>query len=303
MHRAASIALAVGLSACAGGPKQEEHPWAEQALCAMERAWDAPVGTDTLLTLVVRGWDPRTRMATSPAIDCEGRHIAWNGPGLACADNTLAQTALPPRALGEEDVIVSQLGPDRQLIWVVTNRYASGDAFGPVALVERTRRALLVRAQGVLRAFPTKARMRLEKLGKHQLLVAEGERCGSSAGAPCDRTARLLLLKGERFEPLIFVDEKGTCVLPGLVWLQREESDRLESGWRRRHELASTLTFLADGVAVQEQVVIRDVDPKSPTSPGRLFRRAEGDYAARLQADGRFVTTGMPLWGAMRGRP
>ncbi len=302
MRFAASIVLAALLAGCAAGPQQQEHPWAENALCAMERPWDAAVGTDVLLTLVVRGWDPRTRMATSPAIDCEGRHITWSGPGLACADNNLAQTVLPPRALGEEDVVVSQLGPERQLVWVITNRYASGDAYGPVALVERSRRALLVRAQGVLRAFPTKARMRLERVGKDQLLVAEGERCGA-AGSTCDRTVRILALRGERFLPVTFADDKGGCVLPGLVFLLREESDRLESGWRRRYELSSTLTFGAEGIAVQEQVVIRDIDPKNPTAPGRLFRRAEGDYTARLQPDGRFLTTGTPLWGAMRGRP
>jgi len=302
MRLAASILPVALLAGCASGPKQQEHQWAEDALCAMERPWDSVVGADVLLTLVVRGWDPRTRMATSPAIDCEGRQIAWAGPGLACADNNLAQTILPPRPLGEEEVVVSQLGPDRQLVWVITNRYASGDAYGPVALVERTRRALLVRAQGVLRAFPGKARMRLEKLGSEQLLVAEGERCGA-AGAVCDRTVRLLLLRGERFLPATFADDKGTCVLPGLVFLLREESDRLESGWRRRYELSSTLTFGADALSVQEQVVIRDIDPKNPTAPGRLFRRAEGDYSARLLPDGRFLTTGTPLWGAMRGRP
>jgi len=241
-------------------------------------------------------------MATSPAIDCEGRQVTWAGPGLACADNNLAQTVLPPRPLGEEDLVVSQLGPDRQLVWVITNRYASGDAYGPVALVERTRRALLVRAQGVLRAFPGKARMRLERVGKEQLLLAEGERCGV-AGAPCDRTVRILVLRGERFQQAAFADDKGACVLPGLVFLLREESDRLESGWRRRYELSSTLTFGAEGIAVQEQVVIRDIDPRNPTAPGRLFRRAEGDYAARLLPDGRFLTTGTPLWAAMRGGP
>jgi len=299
--RFAAFLLAALALACAAGPRQEEHPWAENALCAMERPWDAPVGTDVLLSLVVRGWDPRTRMATSPAIDCEGRQVAWTGLGLACADNNLSQTVLPPRALGEEDVVVSQLGPDRQLVWIITNRYASGDAYGPVALVERTRRALLVRAQGVLRAFPAKSRMRLEKVGADQLLVAEGERCGA-ADATCDRTVRLLLLKGERFQPVSFSDEKGACVLPGLVFLLREESDRLDSGWRRRYELSSTLTFGPRSIAVQEQVVIRDIDPKNPTAPGRLFRRAEGDYSATLLPDGRFLTTGTPLWGAMRSR-
>ncbi len=301
MRLAATIAAAGLLAACAPGPKQEEHKWAEEALCAMERPWDAPVSTEVLLSLVVRGWDPRTRMATSPAIDCEGRQIAWVGPGLACADNNLAQTLLPPRPLGAEDVVVSQLGPERQLVWVLTNRYASGDASGPVALVERTRRALLVRAQGVLRAFPQKARLRLEKMGKEQLLVAEGERCGA-AGTSCDRTARILAVRGDRFQPVTFVDERGGCVAPGLVFLLREESDRLESGWRRRYELASTLTFGAEGISVQEQVVIRDVDPRNPSAPGRLFRRAEGDYTARPQPDGRFLTTGMPLWSAMRGK-
>jgi hypothetical protein len=239
------------------------------------------------------GWPPARRSTAR-----DGR----SGPGLACVDNALSTTVLPSRPLGDSDLVVTQVSPERSLVWAITGRYASGEGFGPVALIERTRRAVLVRAQGVLRAFPTKARFRLEKVGATELLVAEGERCGAP-GDPCDRTVRFMTLRGEHFEPVAFQDAKGSCVTPGLVYLLREESDRLDSGLRRRQELSSTLTFSPNGIAVQEQVVIRDVDPRTPTSPGRIFRKAEGDFTVTIQPDGRFVTSGPPLWGRMRGKP
>jgi hypothetical protein len=294
------LALAVALSACASAPRAA---WSEQRLCWIERPAEPAPSAELWLAFLLRGFDPRTRLATAPPIDCVGNQVTWDAPGLACVDNSLARTLLPGRPLADEDVSVSQVAGGASLVWVMTNRYASGEALGPVALVTTRKHETVVNALGVLRAFAVRPRLRLEKLGGVELLVAEGESCGTAGGAAgtCDRAMRIMSLRGDRFVPEQILSDRGVCDSPGFLWLQREESERLESGWRRRHELTSAVEFRPESIAVQELLVVRDSDPRHPTTPGRVFRRAEDQLSIAWQ-NGRLATSGSSLWTRMRER-
>jgi hypothetical protein len=297
MGRNGWAALAAVLLA-AGCATANQAPWAEQRLCRSEKIWRAQVTPQGWLEFLLKGFDPRTRRATSPALDCSGEQVIWPGAGLACVDSALARTSLPERELGDEDVVVSQISPEIVLVWIATTRYASGEAMGPVALVDVAGREVVVRAKGVLRAFPTRARLRLEQAGGSEWLAAEGERCAPDAPASCERAARLLRLAGARFLPETFATAEGRCVSPGVVHLLRRESEALPSGWRRTKELTAQLTFAPAGVQVQELLTIRDADPRQPQTPPRLYRRAEGDWTVSLQ-DGRAVASGGSVWERM----
>jgi hypothetical protein len=284
--------LMLALTACAGA----QHPWSSQNLCELEKDWKAEVKEhETWMALLLRGYDPQTRRVTDPPVDCTGAQVRWEGPAAACFDNTLYKTRLPGRPLGEKDVVVSPIGEDLQLVWIVTDRFASGDAMGPVAVVETGSRRLVVRALGVLRGYTERAKLRLEKVGDTEMLVAEGERCTSADPASCQRAARVMPFKGQRFVAEPVFSEAGACVSPAWFDLSREERESLESGWKRRYQLTATLLFEPAGIKVDEQLVVHDLDPRQPQAPPRIYRRAQEERTVRL-VDGKLVVTGRSLW-------
>ncbi len=284
----ASVALAA--TACAG--PQRQRPWSGAEYCHLDLA-SAPAGHERWLALLVRGYDPGTRRTTTPAIDCADLQIRWDGPAFACADATLATTVLPTRPLEERDVFVSPVVDGHRLVWVMTNRFASGDALGPVAVVEEDRDRLVVRALGTLRAYPEKVALRLEKLGTTTVIVAEGEACAGKGA--CVRSARLMPLRADYFRQEQLYTDAGTCASAAWFDLSRAETDPLPSGWSRRHQLDTTLTFGPAGLRVGEHLQVLDLDPREPQTPPRLYRNAEGEREIRIEG-GRMIATGDPLW-------
>jgi hypothetical protein len=282
-----------------GGCAAGEHPWSSTALCAVERGGGEEEPKETAwLSLLLAGWDPATRRATHPAVDCTGAQVRWEGPALRCTDGSTALADVPDRPLGPDDVVVSKLGDDYRIVWIVTNRYASGDGLGPVAVVEVRPRRLIVRAIGHLRANLVRPRLRLERLGDREVLVAEGEVCSSADPSSCARSARVMPLERERYVAAPVTSEDGACVSPALFDLGREESASLPSGWRRRYRLDATLSFLPTTLRVKEAVVVSDYDPRHPNTPERPYRRAEAETDVRHER-GRFVTASTSLWAKM----
>ncbi len=286
------LPFALALASCAG----LQHPWSDQDLCELEKDWKAEVKThETWLALLLRGYDPATRKVTTPAVDCTGAQVRWDGPAAACIDNSLYQTVLPGRPLTEKDVVVSPIGEDLQLVWIATNRFASGDAMGPVAAVEAKSRRLVVRALGVLRGYTERAKLRVEKIGDTEILVAEGEHCTSADPASCQRAARIMPFKGQRFVGEPVFSEAGVCVSAAWFDLSREESESLESGAKRRYQLTTTLVMEPDAIKLDEQIMVHDLDPRHRSAPPRLYRKAQAERSVRL-VDGKLVTTGQSLW-------
>ncbi|MFL5275551.1 MAG: hypothetical protein ACJ79O_00240 [Myxococcales bacterium] len=285
------LVLLVPLFACASAP----HTWSGRTLCEGAIDRNAPsVEPATWFALLVRGYDPRTGAVTTPAVDCTGTQVRWDAPAALCIDGAVTRTLLPARPLDARDLVVTSYAENIQLVWVMTARYAVGDALGPVAIVERKGGDLVVRAAGVLRAYRDRVKLRLEKVGRTEILVAEGERCARSDASTCQRGARLVPLHGDRFEPEAFVSDAGACVSPAWVDLSREESERLDFG-RRRFQLAASLAFEPSLIRVDEEVVIHDSDPSKPATPPRLFRRAHADRTITV-SDGKMVASGQSLW-------
>lgn len=298
MSRSA-IAPLLAAASLAAGCAAAEHPWSGSSVCEVDRRPDEAIPAAAWIGILVKGWDPATRRATSPAVDCSGAQVRWDAPALLCQDGSVARTLLPDRPLGADDVVVVPLGEAFRIVWVVTNRFASGDGLGPAAVVELRKSHLVVRAVGHLRANVLRPKLRLAKIGTAEVLVAEGEVCASNDPASCARSARVMPLVGtERFMPAAVIDAGGACVSPAFFHLGREESEPLSSGWRRRYRLDATLDFAQAGAVLKEQVVVHDVDPRHPNTPARLFRRADAD--TELRFDGRsFVSGGPTLWTRM----
>jgi hypothetical protein len=293
-----SLAVAV-LTSCAG----PQRPWSGKGYCEISGEQASAPGHEKWVRLLLRGYDPATRRVTAPALDCTSAQVRWAAPAVACSDGSLATTELPARPIAEADVIVSPLGEGFGIVWIVTNRFASGDALGPVAVVEQRRDEFVVRAIGALRAYPDHAALRLERIGTLPVLVAEGQLCPGADPASCIRSARVMPLRGDRFSQEPLLSEQGACVSPAWFDLVRQESDRLDTGWRRRHQLAASLVFGAEGLRVEEQLLVHDLDPKQPQAQPRLHRKAQGERTIRAEGK-RLVTDRRSLWteGGTGGR-
>jgi hypothetical protein len=283
------------LASCATAPV---HPWPDAAKCELAGPDATAAGPDRWVKLLLRGFDPETRKVTSPALDCTTAQVRWEAPAFACFDNALATTVLPPRPLSDADVVVSRIGDGFGLAWVVTNRFASGDALGPVAIVEQKDDRLVVHALGALRAYPGKASLRLEKLGGVTVLVAEGQLCASADPATCVRSARIMPLRGDRFSPEPLFTEAGACASPGWFDLDRRESAPLGTGWVRRSTLAASLVFGPEALRVEEQLVVHDLDPKDREARPRVFRKADGERTVK-PAEAKLVTSGRSVWSTV----
>ncbi len=297
MRRTRWIAAAFVAAAACAGP---QHPWSDQAVCRFRPDPPLPAEPDPRwIEVLVQGFERETGYVTTPALDCSGSQVKWEVPALSCIESSIAQAALPARPLGKEDVAVSALDPRTSIVWVMTNRFGSGDALGPVAVVERSGADLVVRSVSALRMFPTRVRFSLKKLGAGEVLVAEGERCASRDPASCERAVRLLPFSNGRFVADVIHNEAGACMAPSLVHLTRLETESLESGLRRQYELTTTLAFGPEALNVQELILIRDSDPRQPAVQPRLYRRAEDAFVIRLDGS-RLVGIGTPLWPRMR---
>ncbi|HTT70129.1 MAG TPA: hypothetical protein VMG32_02815 [Anaeromyxobacteraceae bacterium] len=294
--RVSLFAAALFAGGCASAPPPPPRP----AVCELDRgAAAAPPDGQAFIALILRGIDPVTRRATSPALDCAGAQVRWDVPAISCDDGAVARTLMPDRAVSSDDVLTTATPSGDTLVWIPTARYTSGDALGPVALVEVTPTKLRVLALGPLRTFPSRARLHLEHLGEHEVLVAEGEYCTRPDPASCTRSARLVPLRGNRFVPEPLLHEDGTCASGASIDLSRRQTRQVEGRFERT-ELSATLSFEPSALSVEEQVVVADVGDQPNGTAQRVLHRAQSSRTIRW-ANAHLVVTGFPLWSRMVG--
>ena len=296
MRTRASLAAALLAAGCVRLTEEQRAG----SVCELQLAeGKAGPEADAWMALVLRGVDPRTRRVTSPALSCTGAQVRWEAPALACEEGALARTELPERPLTAADVVTSQTADGATLVWIVTARFATGEAMGPAALVDRRQGLLRAVAIGALRAFPGNARLRLERLGAGRVLVAEGELCAGSDRSTCLRAARLVPLRGARFEPVALLGADGACRSPAWFELSRQETRRREGRWERI-ELAAVLAFGPEGLSVEEVVTVSEVGDRHAAQATRLLRRAQATRMVRW-ANGRLVGSDEALWSRVVG--
>jgi len=290
------LAAGMMVAGCARVPEPE----LVAGQCVMERQGTAErPDVAGWIALLLRGVDPVTRRVTTPALDCTGAQVRWEGPALACDDSALARTALPERPLVPEDVITSPARERETLVWIVTSRFASGEAVGPVALVDARGGVYRAVALGVLRAFPRKARLRLEQLGTQWVLVAEGELCAGADGSSCLQAARLMPLRQGRFESQPLQGADGACVSPAWFETARQETRRAEGRWERL-ELRASLVFGPAGLEIEESVAVTEVADRNAAQGSRLLRRAQATRTVHWDG-GRLRASDGPLWSRVAG--
>jgi len=229
-----------------------------------------------------------------PLNDCSGRPVKLAVDG--CGGDPLPD--LVPTQLGPDDLVVSPLGDDRRLVWVITEHLSDGQGQGPVAIASVEPHGLAVRALGVLRAYREHVSLRLETVSGEQVLVADGERCASpNAAETCERAVRVVPLVGQWFLSAPLVDAQGVCEGSTLFPVRtRGEAGRAHG---TTFELEAAVNFGQGAMQVREQLAI------SRGGHGRSAKDKDtgGEaYIARTQLErtitvknGRLVTDGPSL--------
>jgi hypothetical protein len=281
--------LSVVLAAAGCGPAKQRII-GEQPLCRMNTGYDfeKPLVQRALpaafwFALIVRGYQANGDIPR-PAYDCEGQPVAWTADACSEPDTR----TLLPSPLSERDIVVSHLGEGRRLVWVITDRFTSGEAIGPVALATFDSRGIAVDALGVLRAYPSRAQLRLERLGDYQILEAEGEACTDDRDVrSCVQAVRLVPVGRRRFVPMDLTDMQGRCVGRTFFPLHAEGTIG-EGGVRRSYRLQRNVSFNPDAVLVQEQMSVVQGSWSSVDAAASAVSRMTVDRRIRI-VGGRLV--------------
>lgn len=287
-------ASALVLHACATTPKPVTGV-CSQVLPRSDGSSGARETHPEWFALLLHGYDGTPGFFTRPLSDCTGTPLLWAGEGNACEEVARFGEPLPATPLGARDLLLTEVRPGLSLAWAVTRRFTNGEGLGPAALVETTAHERIVHAVGPLRA-KTEAALRLETVGHTQLLVAEGAFCPDGDAAPCERTVQIVPRRNNRFIAEPFIDDRGACVGPAVFHLFRTRTVKLPTGWERRFELSTAVSFTPTAIHAQEQMVVKDSDPRQPGTPPRIFRKAQNERTVRVERN-RLVTTGPSLWG------
>lgn len=250
--------------------------------------------------VVLRNFNGRTMEVVRPTTDCSGKSLEPEDEEIKlCLDERAPGKALPARALDDEDdLTITPLDTGGALVWVRTEYYESGEAIGPVAIAEFTKKGIAIRAIGPLLAHPDRIRMRLELMGETRVLVAESNVCPDPEDRKsCYRQTRLVPIVRERFVRRPLLSDGGECLGPAVFdGVQSTEVD-LRGGMRRRFELRRSFEFEEGNVIVAEEVKIEDYDPASPDLPAKPFRQARLERPMVLGEGGLVTKEG--LWAGL----
>jgi hypothetical protein len=235
-------------------------------------ARDRTFAAQTWFGLLLERFQPPGEVAR-PVRDCTGHMIELENDG--CPDDISPSHAIP-QPLASRDLVITNLGDARRLVWVITDRLTDGQAEGPIAIVEIAPRAMNVRSLGVLRAYPENVSLRLDKLNGATVAVAEGERCSDPQDPKsCDRAMRILPLIGDRFVAKPLVDDKGVCLGSASVAMRAAGTAGTKGG--AKYQVEASATFSPDAIAIREHLAISQA--RSTVDP------AEGEFVTRVQAE------------------
>ncbi len=290
MKRPLALALTLVLApACVRRP-------AELPLCRVDFA-AAPRGeaadlrpADWARLLMRRG--PR------PLDECTGRALVDVSPECDAPPAAGAPPDLLP--ITEAQVVLGDAPPGYTLLWLALARFADGDAFGPVALIEWQERGIAIRGLGPLRAPADGARLALHTLGtdrRTRLLVVESLRCDPTGQHRCTPILDLLPLQDGRFlrTPIIAAER---CSEPSRIALERHELVEVQPGLQRRFRASIGVDITPRGVVLEESVSVDDIDPDRPDAAPRPYRHATETRLLSL-AHGRLHASAPPLWPRM----
>jgi len=281
VKRLLPIALVCLVGSALVGCKKEEST--DLPICLAEVAGDeaqesqqGQLPPEIWFQVLLKNYNRKNGLVTAPIKDCSGKLVeAQHPPEVAtCLAKVEEGAPLPERPLVPDDLVITETDDGRQLVWVKARYFADGDALGPIAITEWTKRGIAVRSIGALRAHANRARMRLEPMGAGKVLVVESDLCDPENPKKCERVMRLVPAIGDRFDEKAMVLEDGSCVGPAEFALHGITDMPQPNGVVRSLELSRTVDFTDGNVVMNEAVVIKDKDPSKPDEPAKVYRNA-----------------------------
>lgn len=248
--------------------------------------------------VLLRNYNRKTGVVATPVKDCSGKMVEPELPpaDAACLAGKDAGKPVPDRPLVPDDLLITPTEDGRSLIWVKSKHFDDGEALGPIAIAEWTKRGIAVRSIGAMRAQANRARLRLEPMGKERVLVVESDVCKPDDPKQCERMMRLVPVTGDRFVQRAMVLEDGSCIGPAEFALFSQHE--VTSGTKvRRFELTRTVDFTDGNVVMSESVVIKDRDTSKPDEPAKTYRNASVLRPLTLAERG--IVTKPGVWDAM----
>lgn len=248
--------------------------------------------------LLLENYNRKTGLVKTPLKDCSHKLVEPELPpeDAACLAGKDAGKPLPEQPLVEDDLLIAPLEDGKSLIWVKARKFDDGEALGPIAITEWTKKGVAVRSIGAMRAHANRARMRIEAMGKDRVLVVESDVCKPDDPKKCERVMRLVPLRDNRFVQRAMVLEDGSCIGPAEFALFSEQE--FASGTKvRRFELTRTVDFTEGNVVMSESVVIKDKDTAKPDEAAKTYRSASVQRPMSLGAKG--IVTKPGVWEPM----
>jgi len=294
MSRRALLAAVLLLAAC--GPRKPAEGPAPIPACVLattaatgntpaERKLAAPYW----FRLLLPSYDHTTGQLRRPAKDCMGQVVAWQPS--RCGDPEPSEP-LEPTPLARKDLVVSNAGENRRIVWTIAERYANGEAIGPVAIAEFVAGGVRARSVGMLRAFPEQADLHIQKLGAGEVLVAEGSACKEGGSDDCARAVRLLPLGKPRLAAEGIRGSGGQCL--GPAWFPLQARGRVgQDRERKKYRLQASLTYPPDGsISVHEELVVEDASDSAREAGVAPVTRIKSDR--RIWMDGTALVSNEP---------
>ncbi|MCA9709403.1 MAG: hypothetical protein KDK70_26415 [Myxococcales bacterium] len=290
------LGLGLGMIvAAACRPKQRSNP----PLCAFKAASEEELASQSLTP---EQWLP----IVSPSIDRAA--LARNGPLRDACGRVLEAPAEPwpacpgtypptvPRAgdrIEATDLIMSQVGEGRMLLWAATEELATGEAMGPAALVFWTDTGLEIHAAGMLRGLRNEARIRLHQTSGKPVVILESQEC--NANDECTPIAKFFPIVKRRFMDFPVKSAEGECNGSATFALSRKAEQPREGKLTRKFELQRSVELAEDGIYMVDLITGDEYNPKDPAGVVRPFRRVTARRKLEL-ADDYFIVRDKDLW-------
>lgn len=296
--RASKIALlGVGVGLMMGAacrPKPSSNPPLCRYKASEEDLASQSLPPEQWLSTISPSVDRSTMTRRGPLKDACGRVLEIPAePWPACPG--MAPPTVPKGGdrIEISDLIVSQVGEGRLLIWAATEELATGEAMGPAALVFWKGGGLEVHAAGLLRGLRNEARIRLHKTSGKPVVILESQKC--TTDDRCTAITKFFPIIKRRFQDLPIKGPEGECEGEASFVLSRKTEEPRSGKLTRRFELQRTVELAEDGIYLVDLVTGDEYNPRDPVGTVKPFRRITARRKLELAND-HFMVRERDLW-------
>jgi hypothetical protein len=264
---------------CLLGARCKPKPKRVPPLCAFESGDNDEIKTKVLppltwLQLVSPSLDIDSMTRRGPLRDSCGLVVSdvSEDERFVCEGYGIPLDPAPDDLVEESDLLMSQVGEDKVLLWAATDEVGGGEASGIVSLALWTEKGIEIHATGPLRGLRDGARLRMAYIAEIPVLILESDRCpgGATTPAACSRIAQFVPIIDRRVRELPMY-EADRCIGRAQFELSRRAEIDLDAQWSRRFEMVRSIEIDAGQIVLTDLITAHDYNrvTQSPPTPYR----------------------------------